>query len=355
MSNPYWTELVQRLDPYVPGEQPKGTGLVKLNTNENPFAPSPKVLAAIQAATDDRLRLYPPPESDKLRETIADYYRVTPDQVFVGNGSDEVLAHCFHSFFAGQQAPVLFPDISYSFYPVYCELYGIEYQQVPLTEVFAIDLNDYAVDNGGIIFPNPNAPTGMALPLASIEALLARNTGSVVVVDEAYVDFGGTSAVALVDRYPNLLVIQTLSKSRSLAGLRVGFAIGDAGLIEALIRVKNSFNSYPLDQLAIAGAVAAFEDEAYFVHTRDTIIANREALVEGLQQRGFSVLPSAANFVFARHGQVEGGQIAAALRQREVIVRHFSKPRIADFLRITVGTTQQQQRLFDALDGIVSG
>lgn len=350
MTNPYWSDLVRELDPYVPGEQPRIQNLVKLNTNENPFGPSPKVLEAIRNCAGDNLRLYPPPESDQLRETIAAYYGVAREQVFAGNGSDEVLAHVFNAFFSGRDREILFPDISYSFYPVYCRLYGIGYRQLPLADDFTLNLNDYPSLNGGIIFPNPNAPTGMAIPLEQIEILLKRNTASVVVVDEAYVDFGAESAIALINRYPNLLVVQTLSKSRSLAGLRVGFAIGDQGLIEGLARVKNSFNSYPLDQLASAGAIASFGDEAYFQQTRVAIIESRESLCTQLGERGFVVLPSAANFIFARHPDHGGAALAEALRSSGVVVRHFSKPRIDSFVRITVGTEAQHQKLVQALD-----
>lgn len=354
VDNPYWSDLVRSLDPYVPGEQPAESDLVKLNTNENPFGPSPKVIEAIRDRAGDGLRLYPPPESDRLRAVIAGYYGVGNDQVFVGNGSDEVLAHTFQAFFTGRSRPVIFPDITYSFYPVYCQLYGVDYHQVALADDFSVPLGEFPEDNGGIIFPNPNAPTGMATSIGEIEALLEQNRDSLVVVDEAYVDFGARSAIPLIARYANLLVVQTLSKSRSLAGLRVGFAIGDAGLIEGLGRVKNSFNSYPLDQLAIAGAIAAFEDDAYFRRYRDAIVAEREALAGQLADRGFAVLPSKANFVFARHNRLGGGHIAAGLRSRGVIVRHFDKPRIGDFLRITVGTAGQHQRLLAALDEIFS-
>src|SRR5690554_6310551 len=247
------------------------------------------------------------------------------------------------------------PDISYSFYPVYCGLYGIEAQTLPLAEDFSIRPADYRGENGGIIFPNPNAPTGMLLPLAGIEQILQANPDSVVVVDEAYIDFGGETAIALVNRYPNLLVTQTLSKSRSLAGLRVGLAVGHADLIEALERVKNSFNSYPLDRLAIVGAVAAFEDQAYFQQTCQAVINSRDALSQGLQERGFEVLPSAANFVMARHPQRDAAELAAGLRERRVIVRHFRQPRIEQHLRITVGTPQQNQALLDALDALLQG
>lgn len=352
-NNRYWTDLVKRLEPYVPGEQPKVHNLVKLNTNENPYGPSPRVLAAIAAATGDNLRLYPPPDSDLLKDTLAGHFGVKRDQVFVGNGSDEVLAHLFHAFFVGK-SPILFPDITYSFYPVYCGLYGVAYEQVPLRDDFTLDPADYRRPNGGIIFPNPNAPTGVLLPLDAVEHIVADNSGSVVVVDEAYVDFGGESALALIDRYPNVLVVQTLSKSRSLAGLRVGFALGHAGLIEALERVKNSFNSYPLDQLAIAGAAAAIADDGYFQKTRQTIITSRGQLVAGLEALGFSVLPSAANFVFVRHPDHAGADLTQALRERNIVVRHFGAMRIKEYLRITVGTDQQHALLLSALKEILA-
>jgi len=336
--------------PYVPGEQPKLSKLVKLNTNENPYGPSPKAIAAMQAEIGDSLRLYPDPNGERLKQAVADYYRVQPSQVFVGNGSDEVLAHAFHGLFQHGK-PLLFPDVTYSFYPVYCGLYGIDYETIALNAQFQIDVADYDRPNGGIIFPNPNAPTGCLLALEAIERLLQANPDSVVLVDEAYIDFGGTSAIALVDRYPNLLVTQTLSKSRSLAGLRVGLAVGHPDLIEALERIKNSFNSYPLDRIAIAGAAAAFEDREYFEQTCQQVITSREAVVTSMQALGFEVLPSAANFIFARHPQRDAAELAAGLREQGVIVRHFKHPRIDQYLRITIGTPEQNQALLDALKG----
>ena len=347
----FWSPFVKDLVPYVPGEQPKLSKLVKLNTNENPYGPSPKAIAAMQAELNDDLRLYPDPNGERLKQAVADYYGVSSKQVFVGNGSDEVLAHAFHGLFQHGQ-PLLFPDISYSFYPVYCGLYGIDFVQVPLDEQFQIRVEDYARPNGGIIFPNPNAPTGRVLALQAIEQLLKANPHSVVLVDEAYIDFGGETAISLVDQYPNLLVTQTLSKSRSLAGLRVGIAVGHPDLIEALERIKNSFNSYPLDRLAIAGAAAAFEDKAYFQQTCRQVIDSRERMVAGLQQLGFEVLPSAANFVFARHPHKEAAQLAAGLREQGVIVRHFKQPRIEQFLRISIGDEAQNSALLDALRGL---
>lgn len=350
----YWSQVVHGLTPYVPGEQPKLPNLVKLNTNENPYGPSPRVIEALRAEAGDTLRLYPDPNCDRLKQAVAAFHGLTPAQVFVGNGSDEVLAHVFLALLK-HEAPVLFPDITYSFYPVYCGLYGIDYRQVPLNEAFAIRVEDYLQPNGGIIFPNPNASTGCALPLSDIERLLQANRDSVVVIDEAYVDFGAESAVGLVDRYPNLLVVHTLSKSRSLAGLRVGYAVGHSELIEALTRVKDSFNSYPLDRFAIAGAAAAMEDRAWFEDACRKVVATRTRLVAGLEALGFEVLPSAANFVFARHPGRDGAELTASLRARSIIVRHFrNPPRIAPFLRITVGTDTQCEALIAALREILA-
>ena len=348
----FWSPFVKDLVPYVPGEQPKLAKLVKLNTNENPYGPSPKAIAAMQAELNDSLRLYPDPNSDRLKQAVADYYGVSAAQVFVGNGSDEVLAHAFHGLFQHGK-PLLFPDVTYSFYPVYCGLYGIPFETVALDEQFQIRVEDYARPNGGIIFPNPNAPTGCALGLEAIERLLQANPDTVVLVDEAYIDFGGETAISLVGRYPNLLVSQTLSKSRSLAGLRVGIAVGHPDLIEALERIKNSFNSYPLDRMAFAGAAAAFEDRAYFEQTCQQVIASREAVVAGLAALGFEVLPSKANFVFARHPGKDAAGLAAGLREQGVIVRHFKQARIAQFLRITIGTPEQNQALLEALKPLV--
>ena len=348
----FWSPVVQTLSPYVPGEQPRQGGLVKLNTNENPYPPSPRVVAAIAGATE-RLHLYPDPRASVLREAIAARYGVAAEQVFVGNGSDEVLAHTFPALLK-HEAPLLFPDVTYSFYPVYCRLYGISYEEVPLDAAMRLQIADYRRPCSAILLCNPNAPTGIALPRDAIEALLSEHPDRLVVVDEAYVDFGGESAVPLVARHDNLLVVQTLSKSRSLAGLRVGFAVGQRPLIEALERVKDSFNSYPLDCLAIAGAVAAIEDDAWFEETRRRIIASRQVLVRGLTDLGFEALPSQANFVFARHPARRGAELAAALRQRGVLVRHFQKPRIADFLRITVGTDEQCSRLIAELRDLLA-
>ncbi|HMX15230.1 MAG TPA: histidinol-phosphate transaminase [Rhodocyclaceae bacterium] len=351
--NPYWSPVVRGLSPYVPGEQPKLANLVKLNTNENPYGPSPRVLEALRGEVGDGLRLYPDPNAERLKEAVAGFFGgISPREVFVGNGSDEVLAHVFLGLLKHDR-PLLFPDITYSFYPVYCGLYGIAHETVPLDDDFALRPADYLRPNGGVIFANPNAPTGRALAMGELERIVAGNAGSVVVVDEAYVDFGGQSAVPLVGRHPNLLVVQTLSKSRSLAGLRVGFAIGQPHLIEGLERVKNSFNSYPLGRLALAGAVAAMEDREWFDRTRHAVIRSRTALVAALAGLGFQVIPSAANFVFVRHPARDAGELARALRERSIIVRHFRLPRIDQFLRITVGTDAQCGALTEALRDIL--
>lgn len=350
----YWSDIVHELTPYVPGEQPKVQDLVKLNTNENPYGPSPKAIAAIQAATSDDLKLYPDPSSQLLKNAIADYHGLSMNQVFVGNGSDEVLAHVFQALFK-QSRPLLFPDITYSFYPVYCGLYGIEYEAIPLDRRFEINIHDYDRPNGGIIFPNPNAPTGIPLELERIKTVLEKNRYSVVVVDEAYVDFGTESSVRLIKDYPNLLITQTLSKARSLAGLRVGYALGHPDLIEALTRVKDSFNSYPIDRLAEAGAVAAMQDVDYFAETCNKVMATREALVKRLEAMAFTVLPSGGNFIFTKHSTIDGAELALKLREKNIIVRHFKKPvRIAPYLRITIGTERQTEQLLAALAEILS-
>ena len=348
----FWSRLTHDLKPYVPGEQPRIADLVKLNTNESPLGPSPRVLEAIRGEAADTLRLYPDPQASALCAAIAAYHKVRPEQVFVGNGSDEVLAHAFAALLK-HDAPLLFPDITYSFYPVYCRLFGIAYEAVPLDEAMRIRLADYRRTAGAIIVPNPNAPTGVALSRAEIASLLQQHPDAPVVIDEAYVDFGAETAIPLVASHPNLLVVQTMSKSRALAGLRVGYAIGDSGLIEALTRVKDSFNSYPLGRPAQAGAIAALEDEPWFQNSRASVIEGRERLTQGLVRLGFDVLPSSANFVFARHPAHQGAALTAALRQRAVIVRHFAAPRISDYLRITVGTGGQTDRLLSALSDIL--
>ena len=349
--NRFWSPVVQTLTPYTPGEQPQMERLVKLNTNESPYGPSPKALAAINEQNTDDLRLYPDPEGAALKKAIADLHGLDPKQVFLGNGSDEVLAHVFLGLLK-QSKPIQFPDITYSFYPVYCKLFGIEYQTVALGPNFEIKTENFKTPNGGVIFPNPNAPTGRAIPRSDIEALLSRNTDSVVVIDEAYVDYGTESCIPLLrgSACPeNLLVVHTLSKSRALAGLRVGFAVGHPALIEGLERVKNSFNSYPLGRLAQAGAIAAIEDQAHLESTSKKVIQTRDRLVSELSSLGFDTLPSTANFIFTRHPNHAGAKLYQSLRDRGIIVRHFKSPRIEQFLRITIGTDDQTNELISAL------
>jgi histidinol-phosphate aminotransferase len=349
----YWTELARNLSPYVPGEQPRIAWLVKLNTNESPFGPSPRAVEAVRAAGSDALRLYPDPQATRLRATLATYHGLAPEQVFVGNGSDEVIAHAFAALLK-QPAPVLFPDVTYSFYPVWCRLLGVEYETVPLDAEMRIDVSDYFGRPGPVILANPNAPTGVALPLADIERLVAGRSDAAVVIDEAYIDFGGETAVPLIRNHPNLLIVRTMSKSRALAGLRVGYALGDSSLIDALTRVKDSFNSYPLGRPAQEGAIASVEDVAYFEETRTAILRLRALMTAELAGLGFEVLPSSANFVFARLSSHSGAALAAALRERAVLVRRFSAPRIADYLRITVGSESEIQRLIEALTEILT-
>ncbi len=345
--------VVHGLTPYVPGEQPRIANLIKLNTNENPYPPSPRVMQAITAAAQTGLQLYPDPESTALRQAVARHHGIDAAKVFVGNGSDEVLAHAFFAFFQQGRA-LLMPDVSYSFYAVYCRLYGIAAQTVPLDAGLQIDVGGYAMPGaGGVVIANPNAPTGCALSLAAIEALLQSQPGCVVLVDEAYVDFGAASAIKLINQYPNLLVVHTLSKSRSLAGLRVGLAVGQRHLIDALERVKNSFNSYPLDRLAQAGAAAAYDDAAYFGQTCRAVMQARERLTLQLQALSFQVLPSAANFVFASHPLHDAATLAVRLREQGILVRHFRLPRIEQYLRISIGTPTQCDALAQALAGLV--
>ena len=352
----FWSPVVQTLTPYVPGEQPQMQRLVKLNTNESPYGPSPKALAAIEGQNNEDLRLYPDPEGAGLKQAIAKLHGLNPNQVFLGNGSDEVLAHVFAGLLKHSK-PVHFPDITYSFYPVYCKLFGIDYRTVPLGNNFELNISDYKTPNGGIIFPNPNAPTGRSIARSEIESLLSQNTDSVVVIDEAYVDYGTESCIPLLrgSTCPeNLLVVHTLSKSRALAGLRVGFAVGHSALIEGLERVKNSFNSYPLGRLAQAGAIAAIEDQTHLEKTCAKVKQTRTQLVSELATLGFETLPSTANFIFTRHPKHAGAKLYQALRDKGIIVRHFKLPRIDDFLRITIGTDKQSGELVSALKKILT-
>ena len=348
----YWSRIIRELTPYVPGEQPKENLFVKLNTNENPYPPSPRALEAIVKAADSSLRRYPDPNCEALRQAIAAYYGLNKGNVFVGNGSDEVLALSFISFFK-QSQPILFPDISYSFYEVYCSIFEIQNIRVPLTADLGISLVDYVQPNGGIIFPNPNAPTGKLLPLDPIEGLLEQNDKSVVIVDEAYIDFGGDTAIQLIGEHPNLLVAQTFSKSRSLAGLRVGTALGSEELIRGLERTKNAFNSYPLDRLASAGAIEAIRDEAYFRATCKKIMDTREWAIAALSKMGFSIVPSKANFIFIRPAEIQARELYTRLKDEKILVRYFDKPRINKYLRVTIGTDADMQTFIEKISKIV--
>ncbi|GHV12647.1 histidinol-phosphate aminotransferase [Spirochaetia bacterium] len=381
----YWNERVKNLSPYVPGEQPRDRKFIKLNTNENPYPPSPKVIAAFDKAiaggndntiaaekadaAGARLRLYPDPACTELREAIAARYHVKSEQVFAGNGSDEVLAFAFAAFFnsntidsntVGSSAalPILFPDITYSFYPVYAGLWGVPFRTIPLVEDFSISIEDYKTDCGGVIFPNPNAPTGLGLPLKSILSIAEyqKDSNRVVIVDEAYIAFANTpgveSAVPYIDAYPNILTVHTLSKSASLAGLRVGFAIGNGELIEGLCRVRDSFNSYTLDRLALAGAAAAVSDVPYYDEINNRVIATRERISAALSAQGFHVIPSSANFIFVKFPNKTGAAAFAALREKGILVRHFNKPRIADYLRVSIGTDAEMDSFLSACEEI---
>jgi histidinol-phosphate aminotransferase len=353
--NKYWSAGLRHIDPYVPGEQPKGKKIVKLNTNESPYPPSPKVLEAIRKAASEDLRRYPDPFSDELRRAAADYYKIDMKQVFVGNGSDEILAFCYLAFFNPGER-ILFPDITYSFYPVYSRLFGIPYREIALTRDLYVPVRDFMIDNNGIIIPNPNAPTGRCLDTESLLTIVNYNLdlGKVVIVDEAYIDFGGDSLIPFIKQFPNLLVVQTLSKSRSLAGLRIGLAMGSEGLIEGLFRIKNSVNSYTLDRLAIAGAAEAFRDEEYFQATRAKIIRTRDRAERELAKIGFEVIPSKANFLFVTHHGMSAPDISHKLRESEIYVRHLKKPRIDNYLRISIGSDEEMDVLLKNLRKIFS-
>ncbi|MDR1870141.1 MAG: histidinol-phosphate transaminase [Treponema sp.] len=353
----FWNTRTKNLSPYTPGEQPKDRKFIKLNTNENPYPPSPKVIEAIQKAVNENLRLYPDPQCTEFREAAAARYNVKPEQVFAGNGSDEILAFAFGAFFeSGEKAEeILFPDITYSFYPVYADLWDIPRRAIPLTEDFSININDYKIPSGGVIFPNPNAPTGVAVPLDDVLSLaeFLEKKEKVLIVDEAYAAFGAQSAIPHINKYANLLTVHTLSKSASLAGLRVGFAIGNEKLIEGLCRIRDSFNSYTLDRLALAGAAAAVSDAVYYNEINSRVIATREKTAESLRGLGFSVLPSSANFLFVKPPNLKGAEFFAALREKGILVRHFNKNRIADFLRISIGTDEDMNALIGACMEII--
>jgi len=353
----FWNNRTKNLSPYVPGEQPKDRRFVKLNTNENPYPPSPKVIEAVKKAAGENLRLYPDPQCTEFREAVAARYGVKPEQVFAGNGSDEILAFAFGAFFeSGEKTEkILFPDITYSFYPVYADLWDIPYRTVPLGEDFSINTAGYKTFSGGVIFPNPNAPTGVALVLDDILSLAEylEKKEKVLIVDEAYAAFGAQTAIPHINKYANLLTVHTLSKSASLAGLRAGFAIGGEKLIEGLCRIRDSFNSYTLDRLALAGAAAAVSDAVYYDEINRRVIATRERTAEILRSLGFSVLPSSANFLFVKPPGIGGANFFAALRERGILVRHFNKDRIADYLRISIGTDEEMDTLLDACGKIV--
>jgi histidinol-phosphate aminotransferase len=349
----YWSKLVESLEPYIPGEQPQDQQYIKLNTNESPYPPAPAVAQAIKTFAADGLRRYPDPQSGDLVTALAIYHGLKPQQVFVGNGSDEVLAHAFQAFFK-QEDKILFPDICYSFYPVYCALYEIEFERIALDAEFRIDFDGFRRANGGIIITNPNAPTGIALKIAEIREMLADNPESVVIIDEAYVDFGTESACQLIPEFENLLVVQTYSKSRNLAGLRLGFALGNENLIEALQRVKNSFNSYPVDSLTSVIGLAALGDEDYFQDCSRRVVASRERLAADLAELGFEVFPSSANFVFVRHPHSKAEFLYLELKAAGILVRYFKTARIDDCLRITVGTEIECDALIDALNKILN-
>lgn len=351
--NKFWSAAVKRTEPYVPGEQMNDPDVIKLNTNENPYPPSPKAIEAMKRAVEKDLQKYPSPTADTLRQAIADINGVQKENIFVGNGSDEVLAFAFYAFFEEGRA-IRFPSITYSFYPVYAKLFGIPYEQMPLRDDFTIRPEDYFDSEGGVIFPNPNAPTSLYLEQSAIESILERNPNRVVIVDEAYIDYAdGPSAVKWIERYPNLLVIQTTSKSRALAGLRVGCAFGQPHLIEALVRMKDSFNSYTLDRIALAGATAAFRDVDYFEEKKEEVLQTREKTITALQKRGFDVLPSATNFVFVKRNGTNAEQLYKQLRERKVLVRYFGDEQIAHYLRITIGTDEQMATFFHHLDEIL--
>ena len=339
-----WEANVRKVIPYTPGEQPNRPGMIKLNTNENPYPPAPGVLKALEELDTDRLRLYPDPAASELVNALAEYYRKDPSYFFVGVGSDDVIAMAFQTFFNSEK-PILFPDISYSFYSVWADLFGIRYRRPALDEDFRIVKEDYFKENGGIIFPNPNAPTGIYMELDQVEEIIAKNPDSIVIVDEAYVDFAGPSALELVDRYENLLVVQTFSKSRSLAGMRIGFAVGQPKLIKYLNDVKYSFNSYTMNLPSIRLGAAAVKDEAYFRETVGKIVATRERVKKELTDLGFTFPDSQSNFIFATHKSWPAKELFEELKKEDIYVRYFASPRIDNYLRITVGTDEEMDAL----------
>jgi histidinol-phosphate aminotransferase len=369
----YWNTRIKNLSPYVPGEQPKDRRFIKLNTNENPYPPSPKVIEAIQKAANEGLRLYPDPECTEFREAVAARYGVKTEQVFAGNGSDEILAFAFGAFFESAKEgvtginekiqPILFPDITYSFYPVYANLWDIPYKLIPLCDDFTINIDEYKINSGGVILPNPNAPTGIALPLEVILSLAEylASKGKVFILDEAYIAFSGAkgaklgslSAVPHINGNPNLLTVHTLSKSASLAGLRAGFAIGNEKLIEALCRIRDSFNSYTMDRIALAGASAAVRDAAYYDEINGRVAATRERVANSLRGLEFTVLPSESNFLFIKPPNIKGADFFATLREKGILVRHFNKDKIKDYMRVSIGTDEDMDTFLKACEKII--
>lgn len=345
-------ENIRRVEPYVPGEQPKGMDIIKLNTNESPFMPSDMVSIAVASMTPDQMRKYPDPEASMLVEAISDYYGVDEEEIFVGVGSDDVLGMIFLTFFNSGK-PVLFPDVTYSFYDVWANLYKIPFKTIPLDNNFRINVDDYKQENGGIVIANPNAPTGIELPQDGIEEIIKSNPDSLVIVDEAYIDFGRQSALSLVDKYDNVIVVRTFSKSRALAGMRVGYAFGNKDLIKALKDIKYSYNSYTLSAAAIRAGVAAIKDDDYFKQLVKEIVETREEAKVRLKKMGFDMTNSSTNFLFVTHESVPAKEIFEKLKEKNIFVRYFNKPRIDNYLRITIGTKQQMNELYDALEEIV--
>ena len=354
----FWNDKIKEIEPYVPGEQPKDKKYIKLNTNENPYSPSEKVIEKIKSMSLKDLKLYPDPDVSELRKVIAEYFskkideRITKEQIFVGNGSDEVLALIFMTFF-NKGDKVYYPDITYSFYPVYADLFDLKEVSIPLNENFEIEIDKYFGVDGHIIITNPNAPTSIALKLEEIEEIVKKNPNQLVVVDEAYVDFGAESAVKLVNKYDNVLVVQTFSKSRSFAGMRLGYAIGSGNIIEGLNRLKFSFNSYTIDRISIEAGIESFKDDDYFIKINAKIIETREKTVKKLKELGFKVLNSSANFIFISHNKVFAGDLYKQLKDNGILVRYFAKDRIDNYLRVTIGTDEEMEIFIEKLEKLL--
>lgn len=351
--NDLWKKNLRDIEPYVPGEQSKDRDIVKINANENPYPPSPKAVEALKNFDTDRLRFYPQANATALKQAIAEYYKVKTENVFVGNGSDDVLALAFQAFFNGDK-PIAYPDITYSFYPVWCRLLGIEYVNYPLDENFRINVEDYKAENGGVVIPNPNAPTSIGEGREFVETLMEYNQDSVVIIDEAYCDFGGVSSVPLISKYENLLVTGTFSKSRSLAGMRIGFAIGSKTLIDTLEAVKNSYNSYTVDALSIAMGIEAMKDVEYFNETISKIIATRTRVTEELRLLGFKVLDSQTNFIMATHEDYDMKEMFEYLKENKIFIRYFNQPRINKYVRITIGTDEEMDKFLNGVKDFIN-